>query len=154
MEPDVFIGWLLHLLPDSFRFRAWIDARRLSFPGQPDRTCDSVAFLENLEAGGEPWGVPIEFQIEPDPDMFGRVLGYLSGLYLELRPSDNPRERFRVGAVVVNLRGKGNSSRDMKWPAAGLETCLGIPELNVANWMRGQRSTPSARGRSRKWSCH
>ena len=52
MEPEVFIGWLLHLLPDSFRFRVWIDARRLRFPGEPDRTCDTVAFLENLDAGG------------------------------------------------------------------------------------------------------
>ena len=132
-EPVAFLAWLLELRPEQFRFRGWIDARRLNFPGEPDRTCDTVAFLENVEAGGEPWAVLVEFQTEPDAEMFGRLLGYLSGLWLELRPSDNPGDRFWVGAVVVNLTGTGNSSRDMAWPGAGLLTRLGVRERNLAN---------------------
>jgi hypothetical protein len=132
LEPVAFLGWLLELPSDQVCFRGWIDARRLKFPGEPDRTCDTVAFLENVGAGGEPWAVPVEFQTEPDADMFGRLLGYLSGLYLKLRPSDNAGERFRVGGVVVNLKGRGNSSRDMTWPAAGLVTHLGVCERNLA----------------------
>jgi hypothetical protein len=85
-EPAACLAWLLELPADQFGFRRWIDARRLRFPGEPDRTCDTVAYLENVGAGGEPWAVPVEFQSEPDAEMFGRLLGYLSGLYLELRP--------------------------------------------------------------------
>ena len=133
LEPHAFVAWLLDLPSEQFRFRGWLDARRLTFPGEPDRTCDTVAFLENVGAGGEPWAVPVEFQIDPDAEMFGRLLGYLSGLYLELRPADNAGDRFRVGGVVVNLKGRGNSSRDMTWPAAGLVTRLGVRERNLAS---------------------
>jgi hypothetical protein len=132
LEPPAFLAWLLDLPPDQLGFRGWLDARRLRFPGEPNRTCDTVAFLENVAEAGEPWAVPVEFQIEPDAEMFGRLLGYLSGLYLELRPSDNAGDRFRVGGVVVNLTGRGNSSRDMVWPAAGLATRLGVRERNLA----------------------
>jgi hypothetical protein len=33
---------------------------------------------------------------------------------------------------VVNLTGRGNASRDMAWPAAGLVTRLGVRERNLA----------------------
>ena len=131
-EPEAFLAWLLGLSPDRFAFRGWIDARRVRFPGEPDRTCDTVAFLENLAAGSEPWALPVEFQIEPDVDMFPRMLGYLEALGQEKRPSETRGDRFRLGAVVVNLRGEGDCSRDMRWPEAGLVTQLGVCERNLA----------------------
>src|SRR4051812_40352111 len=88
LEPAAFLGWLLGLKPAAFRFRPWLDARRVRFPGEPERTCDTVAFLEHVGDGQQPWAVAVEFQTEPDPTMFGRLLGYLGGLWLEERPSD------------------------------------------------------------------
>ncbi len=133
LEPAAFLAWLLGLERASFRFRRWLDARRVRFPGEPDRTCDTVAFLEHVAAGQQPWAMPVEFQIEPDPDMFGRLLGYLGVLWLEERPSETRGDRFCLGAVVVNLTGKGNSSREMNWPEAGVLTHLGVRERNLAN---------------------
>src|SRR5260370_35248914 len=93
LEPAAFLAWLLGLSPASFHFRRWLDARRVRFPGEPERTCDTVAFLENLSAGRQPWALAIEFQIEPDPHVFGRLLGHLGGRCAEGPPSVTPGDR-------------------------------------------------------------
>ena len=133
LEPAPFLAWLLDLAPTAFHFRRWLDTRRVRFPGEPERTCDTVACIENVAAGQQPWAVPIEFQIEPDPEMFGRLLGYLGELWLEERPSDTRGDRFCLGAVVVNLTGRGVSTRVMSWPEAGVLTHLGVRERNLAH---------------------
>jgi hypothetical protein len=43
------------------------------------------------------------------------------------------RERFAVGAVVVNLRGRGSSSRDMVLPDTAVRTFLGVEERNLVD---------------------
>ncbi len=58
----------------------------------------------------------VEFQTQPDPEMFGRLLGYLTGLWLMLRPDDEQGSRFHVGAAVVNLTGSGSAGRELRWP--------------------------------------
>lgn len=63
--------------------------------------------------------------------MFGRLLGYLSGLYLNRRPGAEPGSRFHVGGAVVNLTGRGNASRDFRWSGTGLTTHLGVIERNL-----------------------
>jgi hypothetical protein len=120
LDPPAFFAWLLRLGDDRFCFRGWIDARQVRFPGDPDRTCDTVAFLEEV------------LQIAPDPEMFGRAMGYLGSLYLQERPSETRGDRFCVGIVVVNLTGRGNCSREMAWPEASIRTHLGVCERNLA----------------------
>jgi hypothetical protein len=132
LDSIAFMAWLLGLLPTRFGFRRWLDTRLVRFPGEPDRTCDTVAFLEDLTAGHVPWAVVLEFQIEPDPLMFGRLLGYFSPLWLELKPGEERGDRFQLGAVLVNLTGHGNVSRLMDWPEVGLHTGLKIVERNLS----------------------
>ncbi len=134
LEPALFLAWLLRLTPAQLRFRRWLNARRVRFPGEPDRTCDTVALLEDLGQGGLPWAVPIEFETRPRASMFGRLLGYLGALWLEMRPSRERGDRFQVGAVVVNLTGTGESSRQMSWPKAELLTHLGVVERNLSGY--------------------
>ena len=47
----------------------------------------------------------MEFQTEPDPDMFGRMMKQCGDLWMELRPDENPGSRYQVAAGVVNLTG-------------------------------------------------
>ena len=131
IDPPGFLGWLLGLPAPAVAFRGWLDTRAVPFPGDPDRTNDTVARLDDPATHGVPWAVAIEWQARPDPDMFGRLAGYLSGLWLGLRPDDERGSRFQVGAAVVNLTGSGTSSREMRWPAAGLVTHLGVVERNL-----------------------
>jgi hypothetical protein len=131
LDPQGFFSWLFGLPVDAFVFRGWLNTRTIAFPGDPDRTNDTVAWLDLVSGEEPPWAFAVEFQIRPDPDMTGRLLGYLSGLLLELRPDKERGSRFQVGAGVVNLTGHGNSSREMRWPKAGVVTHLKVVERNL-----------------------
>lgn len=137
VDPAGFFSWLLGLPLDGFAFRDWLDTRGLPFPGDPDRANDTVAHLDNTVEHGVPWAVAVEFQTQPDADMFGRLLGYLSGLWLTLRPDDERGSRFHIGAAVVNLTGSGLSSRHLRWSGTGLVTHLGVVERNLASESAG-----------------
>jgi hypothetical protein len=134
IDPPALFAWLLQL-SGAFVFRRWLDTRLLRFPGEPDRICDTVAFLENVAAAHFPWAIVVEFQIEPDPLMFGRLLGYFGPLWLTEKPSPEVGDRFHLGAIVVNLTGRGKTSRVMKWPEAGLETSLQIVERDLETFV-------------------
>ena len=131
LDPPRFLEWALGLTPTAFQFEEWLDTRSVPFPGDKDRTGDTVARVTDPASGGRPWAIAVEFQNEPDPRMFGRLLGYLSGIWLEKKPDPEAGSRFEVGAVVVNLTGRGNASREMRWPAAGLATQLVVRERNL-----------------------
>ncbi len=131
MDAVGFLCWLLGETPEELRFRTWLDTRTLPFPGDPERTCDTVAWLGDADPGVE-WALPLEFSLTPDGELFGRLLVYLGQLWLEKRPTDARGERFRVGAVVVNLTGRGQTSRDMALRRTGVRTALGVAECSMA----------------------
>jgi hypothetical protein len=125
--------WLIGSRAADVKFVEWLDARRVTWPGGPERTSDSVAWVQDLAAGGAPFLVVIEFQIDPDAKMTARLLEYMGRLLGEYKPTEHPGDRFGVLSVVVNLRGKGNSSRQMQLKASrsGLFTSLGVAEWNL-----------------------
>jgi hypothetical protein len=131
LDAPGFLAWLLGLPPERFAFRGWLNTRTVPFPGDADKTNDTVAHLDNVAEHGIPWAVVVEFQTQPDPDMFGRLLGYLSGLWLTLRPDEERGSRFHVGAAVVNLTGSGSAGRELRWPDTRLVTHLGVVERNL-----------------------
>src|SRR5262245_34058520 len=102
------LAWLLGLPATAFRFVRWLDAH-LGPPGAAERPADALAHLTNPADGGRPWAVLVEFQTDPDSEMFGRVLEYLGGAWRREKPEALPGDRFAVAAIVVNLTGKGNS---------------------------------------------
>lgn len=116
----------------EFQFIGWRDTRSISFPGESERVGDLVAQLERVEPPGQPWLVPVEVQIEPDPLMFGRLLEYLGRLWRSEKPSPERGDRFWLAAVVLNLTGFGRSSRDFEWTSGGCRACLRVAEKNVA----------------------
>jgi hypothetical protein len=117
-----FLRWLLDDAAGRYRFRRWLDARRLPFPGDPEGFCDTVAEIDDRDEPSPPWAVPVEFQAEPDAAMFGRFLLYLGQLWLELRPDEERGSRYQVGAIVVNLTGRGLTSRHEAWRHAPADT--------------------------------
>ncbi len=131
LDPTGFLGWALNLPAGGCPFRGWLDVRGVAFPGGEERTGDTVARVDDPAANGVPWAVAVEFQTDPDPLMFGRLLGYLSGLWLSVKPDAERGSRYCVGAVVVNLTGVGTASRHFHWDAAGMTTRLGVVERNL-----------------------
>lgn len=132
LDPPGFLVWALGLADETVLFREWLDTRNVVFPGGAERTGDLVARLEQIGGGEPPWAVAVEFQIEPDPLMFGRLLVYLGHLWTTVKSDEERGSRFNIGAVVVNLTGQGNASRDMRWAAAGIATQLKVKERNMA----------------------
>ena len=131
LDPHALLRLVLNDPTGRYRFVRWLDARRLSFPGDPEGFSDTVVELNDRDEPAPPWAVPIEFQTEPDADMFGRLLRYLGQLWLELRPDEERGSRYQVGGIVVNLTGRGNSARDMKLGDSGIRTLLGIVDFDL-----------------------
>jgi hypothetical protein len=90
LDPLRLLAWLLGLKVGDLAFIRWIDTRRLPYPGQPNRICDTVAHVERLDDDHRPWAFVTEFNIEPDSVMFGRLFTYMGMVWLEEKPS---RER-------------------------------------------------------------
>jgi hypothetical protein len=127
------LAWLLRLAPEQLDFVGWLDARQVVWPGQPDRTCDTVAHLRDPHRGGLPWAAVVEFQVAPDELMFGRGLRYLGDLWVAVKPTEHKGDRFEVGLVVVNLTGVGRASRRMHLSMTRVRTLLGVEERNLAS---------------------
>jgi hypothetical protein len=105
LDPGGSCRWLVPGLDPAIGFRQWLDTRTLPFPGQPDRTCDTVAALARAGEPSTPWALVIESQAEPDPDMLDRLLEYLARLRRELRHGPERRDKYQVVAAVLNLTG-------------------------------------------------
>lgn len=126
-----YLGYLLREDPAALRYRGWLDTRTLPFPGDPERICDTVALLGDADPAVH-WAMPVEFCLEPHSLMFGRLLVYLGQLWQELRPASERGSHYRVGAVVVNLTGRGRTSHDFQLRQTGIRTCLQVVERNLA----------------------
>jgi len=131
LDSTGFVRWLVGL--PALVFHRWLDTRRLPFPGELDRVCDTVACVEDPATTGLLWAIPIEFALEPEADLFGRLLAYLGLLWLEERPSPQRGSRYQVGAVVVNLTGQGHTARSMVLATSGMRTCLEPVERDLAS---------------------
>src|SRR5262249_37386059 len=83
----ILLLWLLGLATDEVEFDDWLNTSNIPWPGQPDRTCDTVAYLRDRTDGGRPWAQVAEIQSEPDAEMFGRLLEYLGAIWRQRRPS-------------------------------------------------------------------
>ncbi len=79
--------------------------------------------------------MPIEFQYEPDPEMFGRLLVFLGSLWQQVRPDALRGSRYQLAAAVINLTGTPSSlpaSQDYALPGPdGLRCCLQVRELHL-----------------------
>jgi hypothetical protein len=85
LAPLPLLSWLIASFTQHLRFGNWLDTRTASLPGVPQAVRDTIAELQELLLG-RAWAFLLEFQLQPDPDMFGRLLIYLGTAWLELRP--------------------------------------------------------------------
>ena len=105
LDPPGFFLWLFAEPPPPLLFHGWLDTRTLPFPGEADRTCDTVAALEEQGRLDDPIALVVEAQAEPDPDMIERLLEYLARFRREYRHGPERRGKYRVAGAVLNLTG-------------------------------------------------
>lgn len=100
-----FLRWLLLGLEPELTFGGWLDTRTLPFPGEPERTCDTVAGLSQATDVDSVLALVIEFQTEPDPDILDRLLEYLARVWRELRHGPRRRGKYAVVGALLTLTG-------------------------------------------------
>jgi hypothetical protein len=105
LDPGGFLRWLLPGMAPALRFAGWLDTRTVPFPGERDRTCDTVAGIEHTAELDQHWAVVVEFQAEPDADMLDRLLEYLARLRRALRHGPQQRGKYQVMTALLNLTG-------------------------------------------------
>ena len=120
--------WLTGLPPDRVRFGRWLPAQ-LTLPGVPERLCDGVAELADLDRGGAPVAALLEVQTQPDATMPGRLMLAGGLLWLTVKPTALPGDRYDLLGVVINLTGTGTAARRCAVGAA--EWALRPVELNL-----------------------
>ncbi len=121
--------WLLDATEEVVLFIRWLTTK-LTIPGFPERESDMIAHIRRQDQGGKPWAIPVEFQVEPDPLMFGRLLASEGLIWLLEKPTEHPGDRFDLVGLVVNLTGIGTTERDMAW-APGKGTSILPVERNL-----------------------
>jgi hypothetical protein len=121
--------WLLGVPPGRLRFGRWLPMA-LTLPNAPERLCDAVAEVFDLGRGGAPVAVLVEVQTEPDPTMPGRLLLAGGLLWLTVKPTDLPGDRYDLVGAVVNLTGTGETARSCA--VGGAEWTLRPAERNLS----------------------
>jgi hypothetical protein len=122
LDPPPFFEWALRRSRAALLFHSWRDARRLTFPGDPDRTNDAVA---DCIVAGQPeqhFIMIVEAQTEPDPDIEERVAQYALTARLEFRTGPGREDKLPVGAILINLTGQG-STTGLHRPVPGAGGC-------------------------------
>jgi hypothetical protein len=104
LDPSAFLRWLLGLNA-PLAFQGWLDTRTLPFPGEPDRTCDTVAELLDATHPGRLWALVVEIQSEPDAEILDRLLEYMIRLRREVRHGPDRRVQYDTAAALLNLTG-------------------------------------------------
>lgn len=105
LNPPGFYSWLLRDPEGHLGFRDWLDTRTVPFPGERDRTCDTVAGFDNPSEPEEPFALVTEFQTEPARDALERLAEYVIRLRRELRHGAEREGKYHVGGALVNLTG-------------------------------------------------
>jgi hypothetical protein len=100
-----FLSWLVPGAAAELVLRGWLDTRTLPFPGEPDRTCDTVAEYARADGQGPLQALVVEFQTEPEGDIYERLAEYVLRLRKEIPAGTRPRDKYTVAGALVNLTG-------------------------------------------------
>jgi hypothetical protein len=130
----LLFSWLLRLTTEQVRFERWLSAK-LTLPGTPERLCDAIAELSDLEHGGRPFAALLEIQTIPDATMPGRLMLAGGLLWLTVKPTPLPGDRYELVGIVINLTGTGDAARRCLLGTA--EWTLRPVEVNVASLNAG-----------------
>jgi hypothetical protein len=99
LDPERFLRWMEPKLPAELVFTRWLDTRKIQFPAEQERICDTVAELCHREGMAVPWVLVAEAQTRPDPQFSERLLEYLARAARILRHGPHNRDRYLVGGA-------------------------------------------------------
>jgi len=105
LDAEGFLRWLVPRAMTVRVFRRFLDTRTLTFPGEPDRTCDTVAELDDQQGEAPPVALVIDFKARPESGSIPQLDEYGLRLYREVPAHRDPLVRYDVVGALVNLTG-------------------------------------------------
>jgi hypothetical protein len=105
LDAEGFLRWLVPHAMAVRVFRRFLDTRTLTFPGEPDRTCDTVAELDDQQGEAPPVALVIDFKARPESGSIPQLDEYGLRLYREVPAHRDPLVRYDVVGGLVNLTG-------------------------------------------------
>jgi hypothetical protein len=118
--PVDFFRWTLPRLDPALAFAGWLDARTAPLSPETELTCDALAEFAFAGRPEEPWILVTEFQTEPRNDDLERVSEYMLRFRRERRPRSDPRLKYMVGGLLLNLTGP-RQPESLAMPLPGME---------------------------------
>jgi hypothetical protein len=104
-DAPALIGWLFPHATARLRWNGWLDAQSAPRTGEPDRRCDTIAELIDIEGTSPPWACVIELFTEADADAIDRTLEYVGRFRRELRHGPHGHDRYLIAAALIFLTG-------------------------------------------------
>ena len=129
-----FLSWLLPTLFTQRKWGGWRDARTIIFPGESERTCDTIAEFHALDGTLPPLAAVVEFERVPRAVLLERLAEYVLRFRRELLFEENPRTPYDVIGVVLYLMGSEQPAQWVMQPPElpGAEFRFGCVSLSVA----------------------
>lgn len=104
-KPNRFFHWLAPRFAAAWSFWGWLDTSRISFPGDPDRICDTVAEFVRNKDRSQRCIIDVELQSESDASILERLAEYAVRIRRELN------QQFPVIGALLNLTGPAQADR-------------------------------------------
>jgi hypothetical protein len=115
-----FFHWAMPRLDPALAFIGWLDTRTAPPSPETELTCDSLAEFAFADRPEAPWIIVTEFQTEPRDEDLERVMEYALRFRRERRPTSDPRLKYNVGGVLLNLTGPPQVDT-LSMPIPGME---------------------------------
>ncbi len=133
-----FFRWALPDLDSALSFVGWSDTRTAPESGQKELTLDAVGEFANTARPEEPWLFVVEFKTGPRADDLEQLLEYLIRCRRERRPQSDPRLRYNVGGMLIDLTGQRKVDT-LNMPVPGMPT-FGLAFRGVPRPLAGENA--------------
>lgn len=105
IDPEGFLRFLVEEAFKHWKCTGWVDSQVVSFPGDPERRCDTVARFERIDGDRLPVALVVEFETAPGSDMYPREGEYCLRLRREVPFQARPGVPYDVVGAIVFLTG-------------------------------------------------
>lgn len=110
LYPEGFLRFLVGAAFARWKFTGRVDSQVVSFPGGPERRCDTIAEFTRIDVDRLPVALVVEFETDPGSEMYPREGEYCLRLRREVPFQSKPGVPSDVFGAIVFLTGPKQSA--------------------------------------------
>jgi hypothetical protein len=128
----------------ALAFVGWSDTRTAPESGKKELTLDAAGEFASAARPEEPWLFVVEFKVEPRSDDLEQLLEYVVRCRRERRPPSDPRLRYQVAGVLIDLTGQ-RATDTLNMPVPGMPG-FGLSFRGVCRRLAGEDAAATLAG--------